>query len=323
MLKNGISIIIPARNERLLEFTIGRIFSTIKIPFEIQVIDDCSETPTVSDRFPHAYHRNDTALGASRSRDMGLAKANFAVALCIDAHMDFFDDDWSRQIVDHLLAHPQDVCCFRCPRLDLDQTDIHKATVVEYGGRILEREETRLPIMDNGIVQERPFRVMLPAKWSTAAYRGTAERAREPIEVGCILGGAYAVHREWYEDGLGAPWRRQRAWGNDEQHLALPNFLLGGRNVLLPASIAHVFRPDAPYTTNVADIVYNNILLCQLVLSEDERATAIEWVLEPWSGHTVRWESEQLLCDSDWHAYRELLVRGPRTFDDYRRKWIT
>ena len=253
---------------------------------------------------------------------MGLAKANFAVALCIDAHVSFFDDDWSRQIVDHLLAHPQDVCCFRCPHLDLDQTDIHKATVVEYGGHIIDREETRLTIMDNGVAQERAFRVMLPAQWNTAAYRAMAQQASEPIEVGCILGGAYAVHREWYEDGLGAPWRRQRAWGSDEQHLALPNFLLGGRNVLLPTNIAHVFRQDAPYTTNVAEIVYNSILLCRLVLPEAEQVAAIEWVLEPWSGHSVRQESERLLDDIDWHAYSEFLGRGPRTFEHYRQRWI-
>jgi hypothetical protein len=91
---------------------------------------------------------------------------------------------------------------------------------------------------------------------------------------------------------------------------------------LLPTNIAHVFRQDAPYTTNVAEIVYNSILLCRLVLPEAEQVAAIEWVLEPWSGHSVRQESERLLDDIDWHAYSEFLGRGPRTFEHYRQRWI-
>lgn len=321
-LNNGLSIVIPARNEALLDWTIGNVFRTIKVPFEIHVIDDGSDAVVAPGRLPFAVARNDQARGAAASRDAGVARANFAAVLCLDAHVSFHDDDWSRLLLDHLQACPQDVCCFRCPRLDPGHLDIADADIADYGGHIEERDETALTIDDGGIVRQAPFRTLLPVKWTTEPFRARAAAAPEPIELGCILGGAYAFRREWYEDGLKAPWRRQRAWGSDEQHLSLPNWLLGGRNVLLPASIAHVYRSNAPYTTNVADILFNTLLLGQLVLPEAERAAAIAWALAPWTGHAVRDDAEALLAASDWSGYRQTLQGGTRRFEDYRRIWM-
>lgn len=323
-MRTGLSIVIPCRDDPMLDFTIARIRETIRVPYEIVVIDDNSRHPIRAPGGDVHLLRNPGARGSGYSRDRGIVAARFDAVLTIDAHMNFNDDDWSARIVDQIAANGKDVCCCLCPGLSQDCPRMDQASGLYYGANIRRRSEPRrISVQEGGRSFTRELRRLLPNKWnSDPEIRARSERG-DVVEIGSVLGGAYAFSREWYIDGLRRPWEQNHGWGSEEQLLSLANYLLGGRNVLLPVRIGHMFRASAPYRTDVAHMLYNNLRLAHLFLDAAELAAEVEWALEPWSGTRVRSTAMSMLGNSRHGDYRAYLHAGPRTWADYQAQWMS
>jgi glycosyltransferase involved in cell wall biosynthesis len=326
MESHGLSIVIPCRNERLLGFTVSRLHDTVRVPYEVIVVDDGSDQRQHFEGIDAQLMRNNRPIGVDFARDVGIAAARYEAILTIDGHMNFPDDDWSRRIVDHVHSHPADIGCAACPRLSEDQLELDAVAEVHYGAQLHHREPAvQIAVQENGVERKAALQTILPAHWSDDNRDRAALQPDEAVEIGCILGAAYTLSRSRYMGELRRPWRHLRGWGSGEQHVSLPNYLLGGRSVLLPISIGHVFRADlasVPYRTDVAYILYNNVRLAHLVMPEAECADEVGWVLSHWRGTRVESVVNQQLASSNWRQYRNHLAAGPRSWEDYQQQWM-
>jgi hypothetical protein len=328
----ALSIIIPARDEPLLWFTIQRLKETRgKMPLEIIVMDDGSQTKydlpdSEKDCVIRMFRREDSQ-GTNGSRDAGILHANNEACLAIDAHCNFWGElnPWPEILVNHAHDYPQDFGCCVCVALEgPDRCDMHGYWFNDNGKRRFRQHDrcygahTRLKDHDG------TFNRIFCEKWNNNSDLRHSVFHGITHEVGCPLGGAYLINREWYLDGLKRPWRGLRGWGSDEISLALPNWLMGGRNVLLPVEIGHVFRTCSPYTLEHWELIYNQLrLLAVLPLTEDMRMDLLEHLREnTWS--PTMWEQTQaeLRADLVWLRYRDMLSAAPRTFEQWQQEWI-
>lgn len=323
----GLSIVIPCRNDPLIGFTVRRIHESVKGPYEIIVVDDGSDRRSYFDGVDATLIRNTRPVGVDFSADRGIRAARYDVVLKLDAHMNFPDDDWASQITDYVKSSPGDICSTRCPQLAEDRLEMASASGCYYGAHILPRAEpVAMGVFENNRTLQREYRRILPNRWNDDAALRTRVDAGEAMPIGCILGAAYAFSRQRYLHELQTPWHAMRGWGSGEQTLSLANYLRGGNSVILPVSIGHVFRSNrsgAPYSTDVADMIFNNIRLAHLLMEGEALRLEVEWILAPWQGSRVESAALKRLANSGWSTYREYLRRGPRTWQDYLEEWIS
>jgi hypothetical protein len=276
----GVSIVIPTRNEERLDWTVSNLLRTWGDgpPCEVVIVDDGGDQPaalkssTEADMaaagWPLTVLRLPGSVGNCYARHLGLVQAAYHWCLVLDAHCDFpagFGADLWRYARDAAPGVAGLVCVHLTDDGQYDTYDAGTARARYYGARVIER-----------IVTRDDERRILQARWlhgdARLAARDTALRG-EVQPAACALGGAYAIHRPTYLDRLAGVWQYLRGWGTSEPTLCLWAHLLGIPVTLWPVEAGHVFRGGhaPPYRTMTAAIRYNQAFLARLLLGDGDR----------------------------------------------------
>jgi len=233
------SIVITNRNEPHLNDTIMRAIETSDCA-EVIVVNDgaCKFGRVAGVRYETPWK---TAKGLQPARDYGIEIAAHDHVILMDAHMQFRDGSgWADQMTAHLVDPTTLVCatCLSvCPSSyrfveECDHCRIMRERIEAHGAKApampKARYGARLQLLESSKDEHKIF----ASHWVYDA----------PGEKQSILGGCYALSRDWYMQGLRRPWRNMRAWGMSEQTLSVINWLFGGRSVCDSAEVGHLFR---------------------------------------------------------------------------------
>lgn len=301
-----LSIIIPYRNEDMLPFTIQRIKETCDVKHEIIVVNDGGKTYALPDDVIQLAHAE--PVGNCFSRHVGIKAAVYEHCLVLDAHMNFWPDDWATRITEYLTVNPNHIICAKCAQLRPNEMDMEQISGYYWGAHLSFKD-----------IDSVPRRRVLPCKWNRSHEFGT---------IGCVLGGAYGFRRDWYLNNLGGPWQYLRGWGSSEPVLSLINYMQGGESVLMDIEIGHMFRTGqynlVPYRTFVSNIIFNMVWLAEVAVDDkDDLNEMIEHLqLKPRSNHDDA-VALQTLDRSGYEEYRETLRdTALRSWADYKNEWM-
>lgn len=250
LLQKSISIIIPFVNEK------EEVLSTIEsiaqysshIDYEIILINDASDDDynykeILSCRSSNVrYYENEHRIGVAACRDMGIALSNYEVFLLLDAHMRFYEKDTLPKFLGALSVEKNIILC--CHTTAIGNTPHEKTpfgAYIEFWG-------------DKG---------GLYPIWNTKDSIPNDSIAPVP----CILGAAYAAHKEYWNylrglEGL-------VSYGSDEAYISLKYWMSGGKCLILKNLIVgHLYRKDAPYPFMGIDFIYNKLWISLLILPD-------------------------------------------------------
>jgi hypothetical protein len=243
--------------------------------------------------------------GPQRMRHEGIMQASSDVVIVMDGHMRI--QPGALDIVAESVKDGQAVSCARCHHhheLTFEGSGYGGAKIVwaasEPGGNFW----------------------ALPGKWRETA---------EPGPIGCVMGACYAVRRDWYIDGLGAPWQFGTGWGVDEEVISITNWLAGGENLLADAHVWHRARvqSEVPYELNpvqAAGLWANRFrILDMLPMHQSDREELVQHMMQNRFGRD-KWGLIRRTIEKTAPAvdeYRNKLDKAsPRTWDDWKRTWL-
>ncbi len=252
-----LTIIMPYLNEgrEPLE-TIKSIHETFNSNFfQIIAIDDCSDHFVNLSQFANVRQiRNEKRIGVDASRQLGVDSAETDNILVIDAHMRFKNDNWLNKMTSLIERNPQTLWCTTVLALGYGTLDVNNHKGKYYGADML--------LVDVCANSERPSRECIEPKWAPEI------KGIEEYEIPCILGANYFFSKKWFTHING--WRGLKSWGTSEPFISLKSYMSGGNcKITKSIEIGHVFRSNAPYSTQICDLVYNKIFLCKTILPED------------------------------------------------------
>ena len=242
-----ISIIMPFLNEdQEPQRTIDSIFETSNPKrFEIIAIDDCSNKPSeIRECKEITYIKNENRIGVDACRQLGANIAKSPYLFIIDSHMRF-PKGWLSRIIDNIDSEKQTLWCTTCMGLG-------------YGNMDLQR--SRDPYRGADIVLVNAENEVLEPKWRNVHGNGN-------YEIPCVLGANYGVSKAWFDHIHGL--EGLKMWGCSEMFMSLKSWLAGGScKINTDIKIGHKFRDNAPYSTNIWNMLYNKIFLCKTILPE-------------------------------------------------------
>jgi len=251
-----ISIVMPFLNEKDWPYrTIQSIYDTAdENLFEIIAINENPKDIYDFSKFPEVrYIKNDERLGVDACRQKGVELSKFPNCLIIDAHELFYpNSNWLNKVVDSVEKEEKTLWCFVCSTIGYGTEDIYKTKGDYYGADLKLYTEKE---------KDRPARQIVEAVWSSRK-----EGLEYPIQV--ILGANYAFKKErfLYLHGL----KNLKSWGTSEPFLSLKNFFAGGTSkIRTDVKMAHYFRDNAPYSTHIADLVFNKIYLLKTIFPKE------------------------------------------------------
>jgi len=250
-----ITIVIPYLNEKNEVFeTIKSIHETIDIPgFDIIAIDDCSKETIDLKQFKNVKAiRNAQRIGVDGCRQMGTDLAETDYVLVLDAHMRFRRDNWASKMIKYVDENPKTLWCTVCLGLGYGTLDVNK-----YRGKYFGADLKLLTDQE----KNRPCRSVLEPKWALE------KQGREYL-VQCILGANYFFDKKWftYIGGL----RGLKSWGTSEPWLSMKSYLAGGDcKITKEIEIGHLFRDNAPYSTDISDLIYNKLYVLKTIFPKE------------------------------------------------------
>jgi hypothetical protein len=179
-------------------------------------------------------------IGIGVRRDQGIRKAKHQTVFLLDAHMGF-SEGFFHGLADVLAENPKRILCSVCKSLSPDLT----AGPVHGRGAYLVERDSRKPYV---------------SKWN-----------QSDDQPGSVLGGAYCLNKDWYIDGLNAPWRYHRFWGKSEQIIAITNWIMGGENLVVHDHWAsHLFKKTREVNSSVLWNVKLNAWFILHCLADDQ-----------------------------------------------------
>lgn len=295
---HGLSVVIPARNESMLRFTVERCFATATIPIEIIVVDDGSDRAyyikdladvQVPPGCRLAFHRFPISLGTHCCADFGIQQAHHKAVLIIDGHMNWWDigtpnqTQWDEYLSRFADGHPEAVACCVCPQLTSDDMAM-KPDRARYFGAKFKLKHIYERTFGNAIdMTQRKEPKILEGVWSTdeSIWRrlGYEDGGRHkvspgmPVELPILMGGAYLINRDFYMHQCCSVLSGGAGWGSVEAFLSLTAWLMGGTTFILPVEIGHMFRTHqvatVPYVTMQAHVAYNQMFMARLIGRDD------------------------------------------------------
>ena len=217
---------------------------SIVIPYREEPLLDWT-IKNVLDQVPSAEIiaiRDEPMVGIGFRRDQGIKRASFPVVFLLDAHMGF-QEGFFHSMAALVEENRKTIACSVCRSLneDLSAGNIHGK-----GAFIHE------------IMDKKP----LLSRWN-----------QDELQPGGILGGAYALNRDWYIDGLNCPWQYHRFWGKSEQIIAITNWIMGGKNVVNhEVWSSHMFKKTREIVpTSMAQVRMNAYFIIHCLCDEDSR----------------------------------------------------
>jgi glycosyltransferase involved in cell wall biosynthesis len=256
-----LTIVIPFLGEGdEVEKTVASIKATATGSPAIILINDGStdgyDYRSVADRYGCRYVEHATRQGVAASRDEGVQLAETPCVLLLDAHMELYGSGWDKRIVALLKERPRAVLCSRSEPLTDDRKLKHAAGGKKSGGALLDLSQPRYAFK---------------AKWS---YTDSAPDI--PLApIGCILGAAYAVRRDYYLKLHGL--HGLRSYGFDEELLSLKVRMSGGECLLVKDwTTGHIYGRKArrAFVIYTRDSLYNQLMIMELLMGDGEAEVA-------------------------------------------------
>jgi len=329
------SVIITNRHEKHVNDTARRVLET-SAPCEVMVVNDgpqgCKHIDGVEYLTPWTE-----PLGLQPCRDYGIARASGDVVIVMDAHMQFKDGSgWADKLAAHIRDNPRDVVCPTCLSVcpstykltdDCGHCVEMRAALEEHGAKAPAMPQPRyaasIAIRDyvekDGHAEHKVF----PSRWD---YRNGPGRKQS------VLGGCYAMRRDWYMAGLRRPWQEMRGWGMSEQTLSITNWLCGGGSHCLPVGVGHLFRRSGtnPYPVGVGTregldhnfrIWFNRVRLIEVLPMSD----GLRHALRAWLDMNHMRSGLRSRIDGwrarDWSGTAGFLAGQDRDLHDYIDEW--
>lgn len=252
---NKLTIVIPFLNEEEeVKNTVVSINEYTGNQVDIILINDASdnhydyEKDFINYKNVHII-KNKERKGSAISRDIGISMIKTPYFLSLDAHMRFYDKEWVDIIVEKLEEDDRKLLC--C------QTKVLKKS---FWGDIESPQTT--PVFGAHIIFEKG-QDLLNVKWNKKEHYPGSDSEKIP----CVLGAAYAgSKRYWtYLRGL----EGLINYGCEEAYISMKIYLEGGYCELLKnVTVGHIYRTRFPYQMSSDDLIYNKLLIAELLLPE-------------------------------------------------------
>lgn len=250
-----LTIIIPFLNEGSeVKNTLESIRNFSDNNVNILLINDFSDDKynykALALEYNAQYVENKCRLGVAASRDLGVDLCGTPYFLLLDGHMRFYDMNWVHRIVEELAEDERQLLC--C------QTKVLRSQ----NGNVVDKEWS----LAYGAYVDFKSKNILNACWK--AKEGEPGKTTEYIP--CVLGAAYACSKNYWKylhglEGL-------RYYGCDEQYISLKVWLEGGKCKLLKdVVVGHLYRNEPPYNVVRADVIYNRLLISELLFPYELR----------------------------------------------------
>ena len=248
-------------NEREeLRRTVASLRDTASTNVDVLLVNDAS-TPdydyrAIAREYECRYIENVTRLGPAACRSLSVDRAETPAVLLVDAHMRFHTEDWCQRVQDAVESNPRTLFAVRCPALDPD--GCRRQVPSGLGAWVwLEPKVT-----DDAHASAWS---VLSTEWNTT------RRSEGPFEtVPCLLGGAYAFDRAFFQEIGGH--LGQVMYGGEEPYISTKAWLAGGAcRVITDVEIGHIYRAasDAPFSLPAAFGIYNKMVLLATVFPEE------------------------------------------------------
>lgn len=165
--------------------------------------------------------------------------------------MRFYDEDWSRQLVNELIVNDRQLLCCQTKFL-------HKN---EATGDVSIMESC--PQTYGAYSPFNPKEIWPDIVWNLKEK----EKNNHKEEIPTVLGAGYAASKRYwtYLKGLAG----LRYYGADESYISYKVWLEGGKCVLMKKIvIGHIYRTLAPYRMQNRDSIYNQLLISKLLFPQ-------------------------------------------------------
>lgn len=243
-----------------VENTVVSLRETCGDDVDVLLINDASndgrDYENVADQYGCRYFLNDEQIGPAHSRHKGLTWAKTENVIFLDAHMRFYGRDWHHQVIDVIARDPNALYCTRSKPLSP-------------GG-----EPSGAPVGIGASIQmdEPRFEDWLKPDWNIRP-RGNGETSFVP----CVLGGCYAVRRDFMLSFEG--YRGLHRYGGEEPLISIKAWLSGGTcQVINCVEIGHIYRggKPAPWKDTVRYFHYNKLATARIVMEDEAYRSALD-----------------------------------------------
>ena len=234
----SVSVIVPTRNEPLERFerTLRTLRNTQAIQHEIIVVDDNSDLDfaPLCARYDAKLRRMPARVGLHALIEEGVTLATKPFIFIIDAHMEFYDNQWDLEMWQTLEANPFVQTC-------------HVSHAIGHG------------VAGRGSILQTPDSYdWLEPKWAKF----------DSGEIDVPLGACYGWRKSWFQYLRGV--KGLHNYGANEAFLALKNVAAGGSNILLTSEVGHDYTklPTTERETKWrhASILLNKATIYHLIL---------------------------------------------------------
>lgn len=251
---NKLTIVIPFLNEEEeVKNTVVSIREHTDNKVDIILINDASDNQYDYEKNLSGYNvllvNNKVRMGSAISRDIGINMIKTPYFLSLDAHMRFYDKEWLSIIIERLEEDDHKLLC--CQTKVLNKS---------FWGEI---ETPQRPSVYGAHIVFEKGQDLLNVKWNKKEHCPGSEFEKIP----CVLGAAYAgSKRYWtYLKGL----EGLVNYGCEEAYISMKIYLEGGYCELLKnVVVGHIYRTRFPYQMSANDLVYNKLVIAELLLSE-------------------------------------------------------
>lgn len=237
--------------------------------------------------------------GCGAARDHGIKTSEANLMVVIDGHM-ILPDGWLAEIEAYHLRRSNHLTCCQMQSYEQDgETPIGEpqgAAFLSYKSR-----------------EVHNLYWAISAKWNSPPA--------EPGEVCAIMGACYAFRRKWYET-LGCPLEILRAWGGDEEILSIATHLMGGRVVMLPLTIGHIYKAQhhgRQVTADEQDAIWANRFAIVDAIPMDATETVD---LYEWMQRTSKMNNRRPATLAAAVELRNVLCTGRRTWEELKEDGI-
>lgn len=238
-----------------VEHTLQSIRNTVGDSIKIMLVNDCSTDGYDYERLSSIYNTeyifNEKRQGVAQSRNIGVASISTPYFILLDAHMRFYDNDWSDILVKSLSNDDRALYCFACK--SLDKSGSQASPRIGRGAY--------LSLYGND------FTDILEPQWITTE---TAKTNNLLSEVPCVLGATYSMSKRYWDYLKGLSMLKY--YGVDEAYISLKVWLEGGRCIIVNnIVVGHIFRYNTPPPYNIywSHSFFNKLLISETMLPKD------------------------------------------------------
>jgi hypothetical protein len=157
------------------------------------------------------------------------------------------------------------------------------------------------------------------------AFAGKWRKESTVGQIPCVMGACYAFKRDWYIDGIRAPWAFGTGWGCDEEILSAATWLRGGTVDLLPLQVWHQARKpgQVPYKMTRRQLfgVWANRtrIIDMMPMTLNDKTELIRHIIPAMSANEWRTVNKiNAIFTDEVEAYRQFLANGPMKWAEFK-----